>query len=88
MQLPTSDLFLSLFKEDKMIRLLVDEESFDEAMTRRLIEARLTLFDDYERVKTDGKGFVFHVDYDAECNEIRKHLDALQLVIEYFGGKA
>ncbi len=70
-----------------MIRLLVDEESFDKTMTTRLIESRAFLFKDLEQVKTDQRGFVFHHDYETDVREIRKHLDALKLVIEYFGGK-
>jgi hypothetical protein len=70
-----------------MIRLMVDEDSFDEAMVKRLVEHRTLLFRDLEQVKTDGKGYVFHHDYETDVREISKHLDALKLVIEYFGGK-
>jgi hypothetical protein len=66
---------------------MVDEDSFDEAMVKRLIEHRTLLFRDLEQVKTDQKGYVFHHDYQTDVREIVKHLDALKLVIEYFGGK-
>jgi len=69
-----------------MIRLLVDEESFDKTMTTRLIESRAFLFKDLEQVKTDQRGFVFHHDYETDVREITKHLKAFEVVIRYYGG--
>jgi hypothetical protein len=69
-----------------MIRLLVDEESFDKTMTTRLIESRSFLFQDLEQVKTDQRGYVFHHDYETDVREIIKHLDAFEKVIKYYGG--
>jgi tRNA-dihydrouridine synthase len=69
-----------------MIRLMVDEDSFDEAMVKRLIENRTLLFRDLEQVKTDGKGYVFSSDYSADVREITAYLDAFEKVIKYHGG--
>ena len=69
-----------------MIRLMVDEDSFDEAMVKRLIEHRTLLFRDLEQVKTDGKGYVFHHDYETDVREITSYLSAFEKVIKYHGG--
>ena len=69
-----------------MIRLLVDENSFEEAMLKQLVDARAMLFKDLEKVKTDQKGMVFHRDYETDVREINKHLKAFEVVIRYYGG--
>ena len=68
-----------------MINISVDEDDFDNAMVRRLEEVRFWLYRDLERVRTNEKGMIFSSDYDTDVKEIRKTLDAMDVVIKYFG---
>lgn len=70
-----------------MINISVDENDFDKAMSRRLEEVRFWLYRDLERVRTTEKGLIFSNDYDTDVKEIRKTLDAMDVVIKYFGGE-
>jgi hypothetical protein len=69
-----------------MINISVSEDDFDNAMVRRLTESRFWLYRDLERVRTNEKGFIFSHDYETDLKEIRKTLDAMDVVIKYFGG--
>lgn len=69
-----------------MINISVDQDDFDNAMVRRLEEVRFWLYRDLERVRTNEKGMIFSSDYDTDVKEIRKTLDAMDVVIKYFGG--
>ena len=69
-----------------MIRISVDENDFDNAMVLRLKEKRFWLYRDLESVRTAEKGLIFSSDYDTDVKEIRKTLDAMDVVIKYFGG--
>lgn len=68
-----------------MINISVDEDDFDNAMVRRLEEVRFWLYRDLERVRTNEKGMIFSSDYDTDVKEIRKTLDAMDVVIKYLG---
>lgn len=68
-----------------MINISVDEIDFDKAMIRRLEEVRFWLYRDLERVRTNEKGMIFSSDYDTDVKEIRKTLDAMDVVIKYLG---
>jgi hypothetical protein len=68
-----------------MINISVDEIDFDKAMVRRLEEGRFWLYRDLERVRTNEKGMIFSSDYDTDVKEIRKTLDAMDVVIKYLG---
>lgn len=69
-----------------MINISVDQDDFDNAMVRRLEEVRFWLYRDLERVRTNERGMIFSSDYDTDVKEIRKTLDAMDVVIKYFGG--
>lgn len=69
-----------------MINISVDQDDFDNAMVRRLEEVRFWLYRDLERVRTNETGMIFSSDYDTDVKEIRKTLDAMDVVIKYFGG--
>lgn len=69
-----------------MINISVDETDFDNAMTRRLKEVRFWLYRDLERVRTNEKGLIFTSDYETDLKEICKTMDAMDVVIKYFGG--
>ena len=69
-----------------MINISVNEQDFDNAFVRRMKEVRFWLYRDLERVKTIEKGLIFTSDYETDLKEIRKTLDAMDVVIKYFGG--
>ena len=70
-----------------MINMYVNEQDFDKAMVLRLKEKRFWLYRDLEQVKTIEKGLIFTSDYETDLKEIRKTLDAMDVVIKYFGGE-
>lgn len=58
----------------------------DNITLSQLKSIRASLKVDLKRVNKSKRGFVFDAEYKVDVIEIKKHIDALDLLVKYYGG--
>lgn len=67
--------------------LSVDWEAVQSLTVSVLKEDLVSLQKDLSRVENADRGFAFSLDRDEDIEHIKRHIDAYQLLIKYYGGK-
>jgi hypothetical protein len=67
--------------------LSVDWEAVQSLTVSVLKEDLVSLQKDLLRVENADRGFAFSLEKDEDIEHIKRHIDAYQLLIKYYGGK-
>jgi hypothetical protein len=67
--------------------LSVDWEAVQSLTVSVLKEDLVSLQKDLLRAENADRGFAFSLDRDEDIEHIKRHIDAYQLLIKYYGGK-
>jgi len=67
--------------------LPVDWEAMQSLTVSVLKEDLVSLQKDLSRVENADRGFAFSLDRGEDIEHIKRHIDAYQLLIKYYGGK-
>jgi hypothetical protein len=67
--------------------LSVDWEAVQSLTVSVLKEDLVSLQKDLLRAENTDRGFAFSLDRDEDIEHIKRHIDAYQLLIKYYGGK-
>jgi hypothetical protein len=66
--------------------LKVDWDALQQALVSALKQDLKYLKEDLARVKKTKKGYIWSLEWEEDIVEIKKHIEAMQLVIKYYGG--
>jgi hypothetical protein len=61
-------------------------EGVNDIVRSELKDAMDTLKDDLKRRKAGNSISIFHMEKDEDIAEMQRHIDALKLVLKYYGG--
>ena len=64
----------------------VDWDAMQDAVAGVLREDLRSFEESLKRVKDTNKGYVFDIDPEDDIKEIKRHIKALKLILEYYGG--
>jgi hypothetical protein len=65
----------------------IDNDQVINVLVTELRSARNFLIDDWVKVRDKNEGFVFDKDPQKDLAEISKHIEAMRVVIQYYGGE-
>jgi hypothetical protein len=65
----------------------IDNDQVTNVLITELRSARNILIDDWVRVRDKNEGFIFDKDPQKDLAEISEHIEAMRIVIQYYGGE-
>lgn len=67
------------------IALDIDDDCINAIVKKDLNEVLSSLRMSMKRIKKEKRGFVFSVDYDEDVFKVGRMINALKMVVEYYG---
>jgi hypothetical protein len=65
----------------------IDYDQVVNVITEELRQSRNTLINDWVKVRDKNEGFIFDKDPQKDLAELSKHIEAMRVVIQYYGGE-